>query len=406
MSVTLQEFYENHFPVSHTFKWIKAASDQSRKKRTPDHREWSVRFVNDKKISPIRYISFSSEYAFKYFLTSRTPVRIDLGAIYVSSMLEHSEKRRQASLLNRNKKNQTEGSMPPCPDPEYKELTFDVDMDDYDKGEGVRNCCNCICRKCWPLLSIAALLLQHVLVDKWGFKHLLVVFSGRRGIHIWVKDRIPALFLKPIRTRLCKDYVEEYYKTIHDQNRPLLESLWLSSIKPFLCTLQDYGQSAKPSQKKLFDRVGHVQDVKDLDDQAWSLLLSFIKPRIDEGVTLTMGHTLKVPFSPHPDTGKISIPLDWKTLDKVDPDKDIPTLQTLLQDDVLTTYREAMKRFRAWVDSDIPLSVPLPVARLEDKLALPVIEPPVHDGELLGRVLGHDLVQEAATHLDAGVGGG
>ena len=55
----------------------------------------------------------------------------------------------------------------------------------------IRHCCEgaSICPKCWKFMTNAMMVLKDVLENEFGFKHILFVYSGRRGVHIWVCDR-------------------------------------------------------------------------------------------------------------------------------------------------------------------------------------------------------------------------
>ena len=46
-----------------------------------------------------------------------------------------------------------------------------------------------MCEKCWKFMNYALVVLKTILTKEFGFKHILYVFSGRRGVHIWVCDK-------------------------------------------------------------------------------------------------------------------------------------------------------------------------------------------------------------------------
>lgn len=72
--------------------------------------------------------------------------------------------------------------------PQLRELVFDIDLTDYDP---IRTCCSeaNICRSCWQFISASVKVLHKSLTEEFGFKHLLWVYSGRRGIHLWIGDK-------------------------------------------------------------------------------------------------------------------------------------------------------------------------------------------------------------------------
>jgi DNA primase small subunit len=128
------------------------------------NREWSFTLKDD---VYVRYKCFSTAAEFKGALVKKLPVKIDIGAVYNAP----PSMRQSVSQFK----------------PECKELVFDIDMTDYDP---VRNCCDgaAICHQCWPLMTAALEVVHTALVDDFGFKHILWVYSGRRGIHCWVSD--------------------------------------------------------------------------------------------------------------------------------------------------------------------------------------------------------------------------
>lgn len=62
-------------------------------------------------------------------------------------------------------------------------------------------------------------------------------------------------------------------------------------------------------------------------------MFEYCYPRLDANVTKGMNHLLKSPFSIHPKTGRVSVPIDVKLLGYFDPCKDdsVPNLKDLCQ---------------------------------------------------------------------------
>jgi DNA primase small subunit len=78
-------------------------------------------------------------------------------------------------------------------------------MTDYD---GIRTCCSGaeICKGCWGFIGAAVRVLDTAVRQRFGYKHLLWVYSGRRGIHLWVSDR-EAMGLTDDQRRSLVDFV-------------------------------------------------------------------------------------------------------------------------------------------------------------------------------------------------------
>lgn len=236
----------------------------------------------------LRFLTFDTVEEFREKLLSVVPERIDVGAIYRDRPTRYNNARAVG-----------------------KELVFDIDLTDYS-----RDCCveKSVCRRCFTLIKVAVKLLDYSLREEFGFEKIGFVFSGRRGIHCWVTDDM-ALGLSEIE----RGEIVRYYNSVMDR--------------------KDY-----PSEycRILREHCSFVGDGEVGEEELFGRMYL----RLDKDVTQRIKHLIKMPFSIHPDTGVVSVPVDPDTIDATELD-DFPRLGDILEHpDRLVPYMEVMK---AWM---------------------------------------------------------
>ena len=99
------------------------------------------------------------------------PSRFEIGPIYTTNPRDRKTLRKSTAFK-----------------PLAKELCFDIDLTDYDD---IRTCCEKanICNRCWQFITMAIKVVDVALREDFGFKHIMWVYSGRRGAHAWVCDK-------------------------------------------------------------------------------------------------------------------------------------------------------------------------------------------------------------------------
>ena len=99
------------------------------------------------------------------------PSRFEIGPVYTTNPRDRKQLRNSSAFK-----------------PLAKELCFDIDLTDYDD---IRTCCDKanICNKCWRFMTMAIKVVDVALREDFGFKHIMWVYSGRRGAHAWVCDK-------------------------------------------------------------------------------------------------------------------------------------------------------------------------------------------------------------------------
>lgn len=157
------QFYKRLYPYKAIFHWLNQDHAPS---KLFTHREFAFTLQGD---VYLRYQSFANADEFQREVCRRSPTRFEIGAMY--------------NARPKDKKAMRPGALKPL----RRELVFDIDMTDYDS---VRTCCTDkkICAHCWGFIAAAVRVLDAGLRNHFGYKHLLWVYSGRRGIHCWVSD--------------------------------------------------------------------------------------------------------------------------------------------------------------------------------------------------------------------------
>lgn len=136
-----------------------------------------------------RHLANSVRNRMRKDILKHIPTRFDIGPVYSTNPRD----RKQLKNLSAFK-------------PLSKELCFDIDLTDYDD---IRTCCDKanICEKCWQFMTMAIKVTDIALREDFGFKHIMWVYSGRRGAHAWVCDR-KARLMDDHKRRAVAGYLE------------------------------------------------------------------------------------------------------------------------------------------------------------------------------------------------------
>ncbi|KDQ06575.1 hypothetical protein BOTBODRAFT_70886 [Botryobasidium botryosum FD-172 SS1] len=352
-------FYRRLYPFKSIFTWL---NHQNPPTKLFTHREFAFTLLGD---VYLRYNSFNNADDLKREVCRLNPTRFEVGPVY--------------SARPRDKKTMRAATFTPL----LRELVFDIDMTDYDE---VRTCCTGkgICSRCWAFIAAAVKILDRILREDFDFKHLLWVYSGRRGIHCWISDQ-SALALSDDSRRAIVHYIEvikggkemtkkvnvrlvhrngsvgglhpmladslSYLRTVFgelilkdqdcfEENKgweTLLELLPNKKINEKL-RKQWEADLFRASDLKWQDLISEVSALgKDSAEQNLMMaaledvVLQYTYPRIDSEVSKHRNHLLKAPFCVHPATGRVCVPIDPARVSDFDPEK-VPTVGQLLRE--------------------------------------------------------------------------
>ncbi|KAF1356265.1 DNA primase small subunit [Delphinella strobiligena] len=346
----LRAFYQRLFPFRYLFQWLNHSPTP-----TTDwmNREFAFVLPND---AYIRYQSFLTADQFRKQCVHMTPVRFEIGPVYSTNPRDRKTLRKASAFR-----------------PLSKELVFDIDMTDYDE---IRTCCSGanICQKCWTFITMAIKVVDAALKEDFGFKHILWVYSGRRGAHAWISDK-RAREMDDQKRRAIAGYLEllrggdksgkkvNVKRPLHphvERSYTLLKPFFFDNILPdqdpwatpersshLLSLLPDKtlttalqkkwdSQPNRSSAQKWADidalaKAGSLSttDTKPLMYAKQDICLEYTYPRLDAEVSKKLNHLLKSPFVIHPGTGRVCVPIDMRKVEDFRP-MEVPTVQRLL----------------------------------------------------------------------------
>lgn len=179
----MRTFYQRLFPWRHLFQWLNHSPTPT---NDFGHREFAFTLPND---AYLRYQAFPTADLLRKDVLRLLPSRFEIGPVYSTN--PRDRKALRASTAFR---------------PLAKELCFDIDLTDYDE---IRTCCDKanICARCWRFMVMAVKVVDTALREDFAFRHILWVYSGRRGAHAWVCDK-KARLLDDQKRRAIAGYLE------------------------------------------------------------------------------------------------------------------------------------------------------------------------------------------------------
>ncbi|KAJ7600693.1 hypothetical protein C8J56DRAFT_14989 [Mycena floridula] len=351
-SEVMLTFYRKLYPFQSIFSWL---NHQHNPTKLFTNREFAFTLPGD---VYLRYNSFNDWKELKKQVCQLNPTRFEIGPVY--------------SARPRDKKTVRPAAFTPL----QRELVFDIDMTDYDP---VRTCCSeaAICKRCWAFISAAVRVIDVAIREQFGYRHLLWVYSGRRGIHLWISDK-EAMDLTDDQRRAMVNWLT-VIPPGKEQGKKLNVRIGSRALAPSLKEALDYlaviftdlileDQDCFGSEEGYETLIQLIPDTKvqqalrskwaedpdrsstdkwrDLKDQIKKtekgssqrllltaamedIILQYTYPRLDAEVSKHRNHLLKAPFCIHPKTGRVCVPVDAADIESFDPET-VPTVGQLL----------------------------------------------------------------------------
>lgn len=351
-------YYKNHFPWDHLVAFLTRHGDELCKREFAIEGDYYKRYVVAKDAAELKQLV--SEF--------KGVTSFHVGPVYSGRVVRNSEKQQSW--------------------PVRRELVFDIDLTDYDfldlkTAEGDIDIK--ACDESWPICATAVFVLQWLLKDAFGFKEFMVVYSGRRGVHLYVCDD-KAMNLTNEERSAIVDFLK--YDESQDKMRATAQLAGMMKTQRLNEAVHFAFDEFLVREMKLFDdpgaRVAFVERlglsdehlpaisnlaeaVLDLPDgeamwefvkakvaslsQQWmrdrldAMVLAYVWPRIDANVSRQLNHLLKAPFVAHPKCKRVAVAVDAVDYFRFDP-ATAPRLAEFRNPTTFFQMRDAMNWLR------------------------------------------------------------
>lgn len=334
-----RRYYRDLFPSDSVHRWAGRAWAGVE----PHKREWGWEGWEG---SPfVRWKSCPRPKDLKDMVGGKGVGKINLGAVFTTDPAQRYKQREPMQVSSR-------------------EFVIDIDLTDYPGGSTDLDACD----RMWPLVAVGLEVAWRSLTDHFGFQHVLKVYSGRRGGHLWVCDKRACAMDDEARGAII-NWLSPYqkqgsttwkYLLEHPNFTAINEDLILpffreTAIKPveqgglgmfeigfqrraFVTALDLRGtdslvqkaESAPTPAKALELIYVFCRDAPDKWLRFACVVWGLVGPKLDANVSKHANHTLKIPFSVHPKTMRVSVPIQYDRLIDFPVAECAPTVHELL----------------------------------------------------------------------------
>ena len=326
MPITTLQFYRDHYPWKALVAFLTRHGDELCKREFAVEGDYYRRYVVAKDADELK----------QEVLKMRGLKSFHIGPVYNERVVRSAAQEHAHSW------------------PERRELVFDLDLTDYDfltletpEGDVDADACD----KAWCVCAVGIFVLQWLLKRAFGFQEFVVVYSGRRGVHLYVCDDTAMDLTDDMRaaiTDFFKFMPSEDGQRAHSSTRTVMvmhelsealhhvfEEHFIDELKLFETQSQRvaFVERLGFSEEYLPTMANLAEDVLDESmtgramweflktkvaslPQEWmrhridDMMLTYVWPRIDAGVSRHLNHLLKAPFVAHPKTGRVAVPVN------------------------------------------------------------------------------------------------